>query len=486
MEDDFYNKLLDTLNLAVLEHIEDRSFHLLSARSNWLSFFFHDSAATDTFKHSDELDYLGNFLTDAIAFWQDGNSTKLNSGIWSQIIPSGETCWFEASAHNLDARKILILKTLGAEFTEEQLREQFAKDNLLAFEDLSRIEKDLEKYSSILEEEVNRRTADLKERVKELNCLYAISRLMGDKIVTLDKLYHDVVNLIPSGFQYPDIACARLTVDNNIYTTSNWQESPLMIAGTITALDREIGRLEVCYTEERTTGEVEPFLPEEKSLIEAICERMGKVVTRYTAQQNLQRSYEVLNKTFEDTILAFGTILEIKDRYTAGHQIRVANIAEAIAREMDLNNENVRITRIAGTIHDIGKIYVPADILSRPGKLSNLEFEIIKTNSQYGHDILKNIDFPWPIAQIVLQHHEKLDGSGYPNGLKGDEILLYTRILTVADVVEAMASHRPYRAALGIDKALQEISNNKGKLYDPDVVDACLRLFTQKGFKLEE
>jgi len=164
----------------------------------------------------------------------------------------------------------------------------------------------------------------------------------------------------------------------------------------------------------------------------------------------------------------------------------VANIAEAIAREMDLNNENVRITRIAGTIHDIGKIYVPADILSRPGKLSNLEFEIIKTHSQYGHDILKNIDFPWPIAQIVLQHHEKLDGSGYPNGLKGDEILLYTRILTVADVVEAMASHRPSRAALGIDKALQEISNNKGKLYDPDVVDACLRLFTQKGFKLEE
>ena len=173
-------------------------------------------------------------------------------------------------------------------------------------------------------------------------------------------------------------------------------------------------------------------------------------------------------------------------RYTAGHQIRVARIAEAIAREMDLTDEQVRITRIAGTIHDIGKIYVPADILSRPGRLSDLEFEIIKTHSQYGHDILKTIDFPWPIARIVLEHHEKLDGSGYPNRLKGDEILLYTRILTVADVVEAMASHRPYRATLGIDQALQEISNNRGKLYDPDVVDACVRLFMQKGFELEE
>ncbi|MFA5078963.1 MAG: HD-GYP domain-containing protein [Dehalococcoidia bacterium] len=486
MEDDFYNKLLDTLNLAVLEHVGNRSFKLLSAASNWLSLFFPDSAATNEFKHSDELDYLGNFLADAIPFWHDGKATRINSGIWSEVIPSGETCWFEASAHNLDDRKILIVKIYRAEFSKAQLREQAAKDNLLAFENLFRTEKDLEKYSSILEAEVNKRTADLRERVKELNCLYAVSRLMGDKIVSLEKLYTDIVSLVPSGFQYPDIACARLTIDNKIYETPNWRETSYMIAGSVTTLDREIGRLEVCYTEKRTESDAEPFFPEEQNLIEAVCERLGKVITRYTAQLNLQHGYEVLNKTFEDTVLAFGTILEIKDRYTAGHQIRVARIAEAIAREMNLDDEQVRITRIAGTIHDIGKIYVPADILSRPGRLSDLEFEIIKTHSQYGHDILKTIDFPWPIAQIVLQHHEKLDGSGYPNGLKGDEILQYTRILTVADVVEAMASHRPYRATLGIDKALQEISNNKGKLYDPDVVDACVRLFTQKGLKLEE
>jgi len=200
MDDNFFNRLLDALNLAVLEHIQNKSFRLLSARSGWLAYLFLDSSA-DTVKHPDELDYLGNFLVDAIAFWYEGKSGKLDSGIWSEVIPTGEICWFQASAHNIDDRKILILKLHGAEFTQAQMREQAAKDNLLAFENLFRTEKDLEKYSSILEAEVNRRTADLRERVKELNCLYAISRLMGDKIVSLDKLYKDVVNLIPSGFQ---------------------------------------------------------------------------------------------------------------------------------------------------------------------------------------------------------------------------------------------------------------------------------------------
>ncbi|MDD5647793.1 MAG: HD-GYP domain-containing protein [Dehalococcoidia bacterium] len=486
MDDHFCFKLLDALNLAVLEHIENRSFRLLSSRLNWLSYLFPDSTAADAIAHRDELAYLGNFLTDAIAFWYEGTAAKLDSGIWSEVVPTGETCWFEASARNLDGRRILILRTHGVGFAEAQRREQAAKDNLLAFENLFRTGKDLEKYSFLLEAEVSKRTADLRKRVKELNCLYGISRLIGEKIISLKTIYRDVVNLIPDGFQYPDIACARIIIDNNTYATPNWKETPYIIASTITGQGREIGRLEVCYIEARTESAEEPFLPEEYSLLAAICERLGEVITRYTTQQNLQQSYEVLNKTFEDTILAFSTIVEIKDRYTAGHQIRVARIAEAIAQEMNLTPEQVRITHIAGIIHDIGKIYVPADILSRPGRLSDLEFEIIKTHSQYGYDILKTINFPWPIAQIVLQHHERLDGSGYPNGIKGDEILLYTRILTVADVVEAMASHRPYRASLGTDNALQEISNKKGNLYDPDVVNACVKLFTEKDFKLEE
>jgi putative nucleotidyltransferase with HDIG domain len=302
-----------------------------------------------------------------------------------------------------------------------------------------------------------------------------------------------VVSLIPGGFQYPDITCVQLTVGGNKYATPNWRETSSKLSNTIVINDNETGHLEVCYIEERPERDEGPFLQEEQSLIVAICERLRHVITRYAAekavkesQEKLQQSYRVLNKTFDDTILAFSTILEIKDRYTAGHQIRVARLAEAIAKKMHLDDEKVRVTRIAGIIHDIGKIYVPADILSRPGRLSDLEFEIIKTHVQYGYDILKTIDFPWPIAQVVLQHHEKLDGSGYPNGIKGEDILLYSRILTVADVVEAMASHRPYRSALGLDKALDEISQNKGKLYDPDVVDACLKLITEDGFEFGE
>jgi len=493
MYDPLLGKLLNALNLAVFEHIEDRSFKLLSDKTAWLSFLFPDLNADKTCTRLDELDYLGNFIIDAIAFWKPGNSVKLDSGIWSEAVPSGEVYWFEASALNLDTKKILLVKTHGCEFTTAQMREQAAKDNLLAFENLFRTEKDLEIYSNLLEEEVNKRTADLRERVKELNCLYNISRMIGEKITSIDTIFRDVVSLIPGGFQYPDITCVQLTVGGNKYATPNWCETSSKLSNTIVINDNETGHLEVCYIEERPERDEGPFLQEEQSLIVAICERLRHVITRYAAekaakesQEKLQQSYRVLNKTFDDTILAFSTILEIKDRYTAGHQIRVARLAEAIAKKMHLDDEKVRVTRIAGIIHDIGKIYVPADILSRPGRLSDLEFEIIKTHVQYGYDILKTIDFPWPIAQVVLQHHEKLDGSGYPNGIKGEDILLYSRILTVADVVEAMASHRPYRSALGLDKALDEISQNKGKLYDPDVVDACLKLITEDGFEFGE
>ncbi|UCG79942.1 MAG: HD-GYP domain-containing protein, partial [Desulfobacterales bacterium] len=176
--------------------------------------------------------------------------------------------------------------------------------------------------------------------------------------------------------------------------------------------------------------------------------------------------------------------VETRDPYTAGHQQRVAELARAIATELGISEDRIQGIRLAGVIHDIGKISVPGEILSKPGKISENELGIIKDHSQVGHDILKPVDFPWPIAQIVQQHHEKMDGSGYPGGVSGENILLEARILTVADVVEAMASHRPYRAALGIDVALSEISKGRGTLYDPKVVDACLRLFKDKGYQL--
>jgi putative two-component system response regulator len=172
-----------------------------------------------------------------------------------------------------------------------------------------------------------------------------------------------------------------------------------------------------------------------------------------------------------------------RDPYTVSHQQRVASLACVLAQEMGLAPERIEALRLAGSLHDLGKIAVPLEILSKPGKLSDLEFALIKTHPQVGNDILQPINFPGGVNQIILQHHERLDGSGYPQGLKGEDILLEARILGVADVVEAMCSHRPYRPSLGLDKALEEISRHRGTLYDPVVVDACLKLHAEELFQ---
>jgi len=198
-----------------------------------------------------------------------------------------------------------------------------------------------------------------------------------------------------------------------------------------------------------------------------------------------KKAEERLKKSMDATIETMSKIIEAKDPYTSGHQHRVCQLAVRIAQEMKLPPDKIEGIRIASLIHDIGKIGLPAEILSKPTTLTDIEFNLIKGHSQIGYDILKTIDFSYPVAQIVLQHHERLDGSGYPNKLKGDKILLEARIIGVADVVEAMSSHRPYRPSLGIDAALEEISQNKGILYDSEVVNVCLELFKEKGFKFK-
>jgi len=208
------------------------------------------------------------------------------------------------------------------------------------------------------------------------------------------------------------------------------------------------------------------------------------ITERKRAEQQLKQTLESLRKSFGTIIQVMVSAVEARDPYTSGHQLRVADIARAIATEMGLSQEKIDGIRMAGSIHDIGKLSIPADILSKPTKLSEIEFSLIKEHSRKGYEILKDVESPWPLAQIAYQHHERMDGSGYPRNLKGEEILIEARILSVADVVEAMASHRPYRPGLGIDAALQEISKNRGILYDPEVADACLRLFNEKGYKL--
>jgi PAS domain S-box-containing protein len=209
------------------------------------------------------------------------------------------------------------------------------------------------------------------------------------------------------------------------------------------------------------------------------------ITERKKSEAGLQRHFQQLRDNFVATVNALASTIEMKDPYTAGHQRRVTILACAIAEEMDLSEDQFDGLRMAGLIHDLGKINVPAEILSKPGQLSEFEMKMIRHHPQFCHDLLKHIDLPWPVAQIVLQHHERMDGSGYPHGLKGDEIMLEARILAVADVVEAMASHRPYRPAHSIGSALEEILHNKDTLYDSEVVDACVRLFYDKGFTLE-
>lgn len=209
------------------------------------------------------------------------------------------------------------------------------------------------------------------------------------------------------------------------------------------------------------------------------------VTQRHLAEASLREGLTKLRTTLKASIDSLASAIEMRDPYTAGHQERVTRLARAIAVEMGLGDERVEAIEIAGVIHDLGKLYVPAEILSKPTKLTDLEYAMIKMHAQAGYTILSKIDFPWPIAKIVHQHHELINGSGYPQGLAGKEILLEARILCVADVVEAMSSHRPYRPALGIRAALEEIAQKQGLLYDREVVDACQRLFREKQFKFE-
>ncbi len=224
------------------------------------------------------------------------------------------------------------------------------------------------------------------------------------------------------------------------------------------------------------------IVPLSKSEVIAV---IRDITPRKLVEEELRKSLVKLQETIENTLRAMAKILETRDPYTAGHQQRVATLTLAIAKEMHLPSHQIKGLHIAALIHDIGKIYVPAEILSRPTMLTESEFALLKTHPEVGYKILRNIEFNWPVAEIILQHHERLDGSGYPRGLKGSDICLEARILAVADVVEAMQSHRPYRPTRGLKTTLEEIAENRDVLYDTEVVDACLRLFNEKGFKFE-
>ena len=211
---------------------------------------------------------------------------------------------------------------------------------------------------------------------------------------------------------------------------------------------------------------------------------IADITVRKRAEDEIRRYVAKIETAFMSAVEMATTLSEMRDSFTAGHERRVSEIAVAIGAEIGFDERLQQGLRVAGLLYDVGKITIPADILSKPGKLSSIEFRLIQGHAQSSYEILKNVQFPWPVAEVALQHHERMDGSGYPQGLKGEEILLESRIMAVADVVEAMSSHRPYRAALGIDQALAEIECGRGALYDPIVADACLKLFREKSYAI--
>jgi uncharacterized domain HDIG len=212
---------------------------------------------------------------------------------------------------------------------------------------------------------------------------------------------------------------------------------------------------------------------------------LSDISERKRAEREVEESRNAFRVALEATIAAAGKAVGARDPYTAGHQLRVAQLAGAIASEMGLDQDCVKGVAMGAVIHDIGKIHIPAELLAKPARLTPIEFSLMKTHTEVGHDILKDIPFLWPVADIAHQHHERLDGSGYPRGLKDDRIRLEARIVAVADVVEAMSAHRPYRPALGLEAALDEIQRQRGRRYDTRAVDACLKLFTDGRFAFD-
>ena len=262
------------------------------------------------------------------------------------------------------------------------------------------------------------------------------------------------------------------------YSIEFYSRRDFFISTILESNQKEMNKLNE-QLEERISEQTAELVETNKGLIK-------EIEFREKVEKKLLSTNVKLNKLLNDTVTGLVSAIEYRDPYTAGHQRRVTQLAVAIAEEMELSKDELDCIRISAMIHDIGKINIPVEILSKPGTINKYELELMQNHPQAGYDILKGIEFSWPVAEVVLQHHERIDGSGYPKGLKGDEIFLEARVIYVADVVEAMSSHRPYRPALGIKKALEELKKNKGKLYDIKIVDACIKLFNKDNFTFED
>lgn len=382
-----------------------------------------------------------------------------------------------------------ILHDVIAEHKEKKpvanLEESVREESYLA-EHNKRIIKKLEDKIKALDKEISRRkkTEDrLKLKIKELNNLYSMVNLVIEQGVTVEKVFRETIKHISDGMRYPELTCSRIIFDGKEFRTENFKKTKWKEYRDIVVRGKETGAVEVYYLKKRPGSSRGLFSKEEKKIIEGVSNIISTYLERKLAAEELRKSYYRIKATLGSIIRTLANIVEEQDRYTSGHQKRVAILATAIAEELGMDKGRVEAINTAALIHDIGKIRIPASILTKPGKLSDIEFKMVKTHPRVGYDMLKEIEFPSPIAKIIVQHHERLDGSGYPEGLRSKDIILEARVIAVADVMEAMISHRPYRPALSVDKAIGEITSGKNKLYDSKIVDACIKLFKKKSFR---
>lgn len=334
------------------------------------------------------------------------------------------------------------------------------------------------------------------EALRESEALYHLLAEHMTDIVWIMDMDLNVTWLSPSamkarGFSVDEIVALpldRQLTPKSLGKALNWLGKLMRLEknGLISETDGILSRELEFYCKDGRTIVLDckfQFIRDEQGKATDILAEGRDITARRRAEEEVKLTLERLREAFGTTIQIMVSAVEVRDPYTAGHQLRSADLARAIATEMGLSQDKIDGIRMAGSIHDIGKLSIPAEILSKPSKLTNIEFSLIKEHSRSGYEILYNMESHWPLAQIVYQHHERIDGSGYPRNLKEDEILVEARIMAVADVVEAIASHRPYRPAVGVEAALEEIEKNKGILYDDAVSDACLRLFRKKNYQ---
>jgi PAS domain S-box-containing protein len=401
----------------------------------------------------------------------------------------------EAFAESLGADRF-ILKPQEPELLLTMLQEVMKEGFVAKHAETKPLGEEMEffrQHNEILFGKLEKKLLDLEITNQKLKLLEEQYRLsfehVTDVIVTIDRELH-IVSISPSierliGYKPQEFIGRPISRIKEIFASQSYEQAvtdirTILRGNTIEGAIYQVVAKDGSVKFTEVSGS--PVMRDGK--ISGIISVARDITERRQAEEKLVSTLESLRRAIGVTIQAMVSTVETRDPYTAGHQVRSADLARSIAAEMGLPQDRIDGIYMAGSIHDIGKLSVPSEILVKPTKLSDLEFSLIKVHALKGYEILRDVVSDWPLAEMVYQHHERMDGSGYPRNLKGDEILTEARILAVADVVESMASHRPYRPSLGIQAALDEITKNRGKLYDPEVVDACLRLFNEKGYQL--